>query len=190
MPEPPADSSSTPQLTVPERLALVYQRLDEFAPAASADEAFQRLCDVLDAVEDEYSGVERNPNPGLKFDGRMYPPRSDFITRDADGGIHAMTKGNKIHAAADGTLSISSRRTDQEVYRRAGAGPDRGQGQQARSSAERRQQAARDAFKALQPPAGSSKSSTPTSSGAAKPPRRAPSPPQQQPRRDGPQRGR
>lgn len=118
-------------LSIPERLQEMYRRLAAQQPApASAQEAFDRLCTTLDEVEDEHSGVERNPNPGLKFDGRMYPPREDFIDRDADGGIHATTKGNTIYAAPDGTLSISSRRSGQEVYRRDGIGHAADQAQQ------------------------------------------------------------
>jgi hypothetical protein len=85
--------------------------------------------------------VEKNPNPGLKFDGRMYPPREDFTTRAEDGSIKASTKGNHIYASPDGTLEITSRRTDDVVCRREGAGTT--PAQQAGRSQEQTQQQSR-----------------------------------------------
>lgn len=113
-------TNETP-LTPGERLAIVYQRLDTLPPARNAEQALAQLAETLTRVEDEYSGVPENPNPGLAYDGRMYPPRADFTTRDEDGTIHAVTKGNEIHAEPNGTLRITSRRTGEEVYRRPGA---------------------------------------------------------------------
>lgn len=109
-------------LKLGERLALVYERLDQMPPPTTAQEAFDRLNTVLDQVEDEHSGVPKNPNPGLKFDGRMYSPREDFTERTADGRILAATKGNTIEAHPDGTLAVNSRRTGEPVYHRQGAG--------------------------------------------------------------------
>lgn len=109
------------RLSLQERLALVYQRLDQLPPATNADEAFKQLATTLDQVEDDYSGVPKNPDPGLKFDGRMYPPREDFTERTADGGIRATTRGNQIEISPDGTTSILSRKTGEEVYRKLGA---------------------------------------------------------------------
>ncbi|MES4904606.1 MULTISPECIES: hypothetical protein [unclassified Streptomyces] len=107
------------RLSPPERLAIVYQRLEELGPTRSARAALHQLSTVLNQVEDEYSGVPRDPNPGLKFDGRMYPPREDFIHHTPDGGLEATTKGNKIYLSADGQLRIDSRRTGETVYLRA-----------------------------------------------------------------------
>lgn len=113
-------NDATP-LTPGERLAIVYQRLSSLPPARDAEEALGQLAETLTQVEDEHSAVPENPDPGLAYDGRMYPPRADFTTRDEDGTIHAVTKGNEIHAHPDGTLRITSRRTGEEVYRRPGA---------------------------------------------------------------------
>ncbi|GAA1525544.1 hypothetical protein [Kribbella lupini] len=109
-----------PRLSLPERLALLYDRLSALPPARTADEAFRQLAETLDRVEDEHSGVERDPNPGLKFDGRMYPPREDFTERLPDGGLRATTKGNLIEISPGGTTDIYSRHTSDLVYRRPG----------------------------------------------------------------------
>ncbi|WP_037078057.1 hypothetical protein, partial [Pseudonocardia spinosispora] len=118
----PVSHSGQP-LSLGQRLAEVYRRLDLLPAATSADQAVTQLNDTLTAVEDEYSGVPANPNPGLKFDGRMYPPREDFMTRTLEGAITATTKGNVIHASPNGALRIPSRRTGEAVYRRDGATP-------------------------------------------------------------------
>lgn len=109
-----------PRLSLPDRLSLLYHRLNALPPARTADEAFRQLADTLDQVEDEHSGVERDPNPGLKFDGRMYPPREDFTDRLPDGGLRATTKGNLIEISPGGTTDIYSRHTNNLVYRRPG----------------------------------------------------------------------
>ncbi|MEU8828820.1 hypothetical protein [Streptomyces sp. NPDC048636] len=166
MPDPSPDEP----LSLPQRLAIVYERLDRLPAATSADEAFDRLGAVLDEVEDQYSGVAKNPDPGLKFDGRMYHPRADFTTRGEDGSIHAVTKGNEIHASADGTLVISSRRTGDEVYRRQGAGTAPG-GEQAQQRVNSKAAKARSTTSGRRP-------STP-SPGAAQSPAHRPAGPEQ-----------
>ncbi|WP_239339326.1 hypothetical protein [Frankia sp. CiP3] len=110
-------------LSLPERLAVMYHRLNELPPATSAYEALAQLNATLEAVEDEFSGVPKNPNPDLKFDGRMYPPREDFIRRAPDGGLIALTKGNRIEISPTGSITIYSRRTNEVVYSRADATP-------------------------------------------------------------------
>ena len=55
---------------------MFLQRLEAAPPASSADEALDLLGRMLNAVEDEHSGVEYNPKP-WKYDGRMYPPQED-----------------------------------------------------------------------------------------------------------------
>ncbi|WP_371793051.1 hypothetical protein OG285_32495 [Streptomyces sp. NBC_01471] len=109
------------RLSLGERLQLVYQRLTAVPPATGPQEALTQLAETLTSVEDEHSGIPEDPNPGLAFDGRMYPPRADYTTEEADGTLVAVTKGNVIHAKPDGALIITSRRTGETVYQRPGA---------------------------------------------------------------------
>lgn len=97
-----------PARTIRERLDALYRRLRELPRADNADAAFRQLCATLDQVEDEWSGVvKRTPPPGLvEFDGRMYCPLEDFITRLDDGGILALTRGHRIEIAANGAVRI------------------------------------------------------------------------------------
>ncbi|MEJ1109563.1 MULTISPECIES: hypothetical protein [unclassified Kribbella] len=117
----PDEQSDERRLSLQERLALVYERLDKLPPVSKPEEAFKQLATTLDEVEDEFSGVPRNPDPGLKFDGRMYPPREDFTERTEDGGLQATTRGNIVNISPNGTMSILSRKSGEEVYRKPGA---------------------------------------------------------------------
>ncbi|MFJ7422757.1 hypothetical protein ACIQXD_29760 [Streptomyces uncialis] len=101
-----------------ERLDIVFQRLDRLPPAAGPDEAFAQLAVTMNAVEDEYSGVPFNPDAPLASDGRMYPPRADYITRQADGSLTALTKGHRIEITPEGVLTIYSRRNGEVIYQR------------------------------------------------------------------------
>ncbi|MFC9435668.1 hypothetical protein [Nocardia sp. NPDC057030] len=112
----------TPRLTVRQRLDALYQRLGQTPPARTADEALAQLSSTLDGVEDDYSGVPRNPNPGLAWDGRMYPPRADNITRNPGGSIFARTKGSDINIGANGSIEIISRSTGAVEYFKPGGG--------------------------------------------------------------------
>ena len=109
------------RLSLGERLNIVYERLAALPSAVNAESALQQLADTLTSVENEYSGVPENPNPGLAFDGRMYPPRADYISRQGDGTLVAVTKGNVIYAKPDGELIITSRRNGETVFQRPGA---------------------------------------------------------------------
>jgi hypothetical protein len=114
--EPPA--ADRPRLSIPARLTELFRRLDRLPLPHSAGQAFDELNTTLEKVEDESSGVPRNPDPGLTPDGRMYPPREDHTNRLPDGGISAQTKGHNIEIAADGATRITSRRTGDVVYER------------------------------------------------------------------------
>jgi hypothetical protein len=55
---------------------MFFERLEAAAPVSSADEALDLVRNILNRIEDEYSGVEYNPD-AWKDDGRMYAPQED-----------------------------------------------------------------------------------------------------------------
>lgn len=65
------------------RLQAFLERLVSAAPASSHDEARSLLANILNAVEDEYSGVPFNP-ANWAADGRLYPPQDDRASDDDD----------------------------------------------------------------------------------------------------------
>ena len=100
------------------RLGILYERLDASERPTDAEAAYRQLCELLEEVEDEYSGVIRNPCPGLEPDGRMYPPRPDRIERSADGSIVAVTRRHEVRVAPSGALTILDAATSAVVYER------------------------------------------------------------------------
>ena len=113
------DSARNPT-PIRERLAEVYRRLSERPRASSGTEALRQLCEVLEQVEDELSGVPRqepSPRPA-RFDGRMYCPEEDFVVRNPDGSLVALTRGHRIEIEADGSLRIINKLTSQTEFER------------------------------------------------------------------------
>lgn len=64
-------ASDATTLTKAERLNLIFKVLKEAPGAKNAEEAMQQMNKTLDAVEDAYSGVKKNSNPGKEPDGRI-----------------------------------------------------------------------------------------------------------------------
>jgi len=67
-------------LAIQKRLKIFLERMKVEPPGNSANKALALLSDVLNAVEDEFSGVPYNPRLP-KTDGRMYPPLEDSVRR-------------------------------------------------------------------------------------------------------------
>lgn len=103
-----------PPRSIRERLEEFYGRLRALPRAESAAAALQQLCETLDQVEDEMSGiVKKSPPPALsEFDGRMYCPLQDFVARLDDGAILALTRGHRIEIAANGAIRIVNKLTN------------------------------------------------------------------------------
>jgi RHS repeat-associated protein len=102
------------------RLDLFYGRLDAATPARNADEAYQLLSRTLTEVENAHSGVAAVQNPGLQYTGRMYPPMADNMTRLANGGMEALTKGQRILFGPDGSIRIFAKKTGELIFSKAG----------------------------------------------------------------------
>ena len=69
-------SESGKDYTILERLDELYRRLLSLPKCDNAEAAYAQLCDTLEQVEDELSGVEKQarPPPPSMSDGRMYRP--------------------------------------------------------------------------------------------------------------------
>ena len=59
-----------------ERLAEFVRRLAAAPGMSSFDDAYRQLGEILNAVEDELTGIPFDP-PRWQEDGRMYPPQMD-----------------------------------------------------------------------------------------------------------------
>ncbi len=106
----PDSNVAKPKLTIPERLAEFFRRLQAAARATTAEEALNQVRNIMNQVEDEFSGVIRKdpPPPIDQPDGRMYPPQNDFTTRKPDGSISARTRGHRIEIGRDGSITITN----------------------------------------------------------------------------------
>lgn len=115
--------SNTPASTdrsIRERLDEPYHRLKQLPACDTADGAFRQLCETLEQVEDELSGVPKQspPPPPSQFDGRMYCPADDFVARLDDGSLLALTRGHRIEISANGSLRIIDKLTGQPEFQK------------------------------------------------------------------------
>jgi hypothetical protein len=107
------DPAITPR-SIRQRLDELYRRLKRLPRADSAEEALRQLCQELEAVEDEMSGIAKQTPPPIPpaSDGRMYCPLDDFIDRRDDGSSFAMTRGHRIEIGKNGSVRIVSKITE------------------------------------------------------------------------------
>ena len=69
-----------------DRLAEFIRRLATAPPAETADAAYHLLCDVLNRVEDELTGLPFEPE-NWAASGRIYPPQMDRMSKVGTTGI-------------------------------------------------------------------------------------------------------
>lgn len=99
-----------------ERLREVYRRVSSLRRTGTAAESFDQFCRVLDAVENELSGIPKQVPPPPTGDGRMYCPLPDRTEYRSDGSIEAVTAGHTIRVSANGTIEITNRRTGEVEF--------------------------------------------------------------------------
>ena len=104
------------------RLQLFYERL-QAAPAASThDESYTLLCDTLNAIEDEHSGVPNNPD-NWQTDGRLYPPRSDrsYAVDGFPDVVRYRSAGHNTYIAKNGAIEVKVVVTNAVDFTKLGA---------------------------------------------------------------------
>jgi len=113
------DEAPRPQL-IRARIDELYRRLRLLPHATSAGSAFQQLCETLDQVENDLSGIVKKspPPPPHMPDGRMYCPSEDFILRHEDGSMLALTRGHRIEITATGRMRIVNKVTLQIEFQK------------------------------------------------------------------------
>jgi hypothetical protein len=66
------------QVPKAERLREFYRRLMQAPRAGTLEEALDQLGSILDAVEDELTGIRKDP-ASWRYDDRIYPPQLDSM---------------------------------------------------------------------------------------------------------------
>lgn len=96
-------------LSKSERIKLVFARLEAAPACSSADEMFEQLSAVMNAVEDEFAQVPFSPSTWMT-DGRLYPPQPDQRLADPSPGVRRYRSvGHWTDISEDGALRISRR---------------------------------------------------------------------------------
>ena len=105
-----------------ERLREFYKRLMEAPAAATFDEGLRQLVSILDAVEDELSGVPHDPN-NWRRDGRIYPPRPDSMRMvSAHPRVTRLrSRKHSTYIGANGSIEIISLADGTVELRKSGA---------------------------------------------------------------------
>ena len=90
------------------RMKEFFKRLRLAEPARNAQQAFDLIARVLNAVEDEMTSIPYDPS-SWKSDGRLYPPQSDAV-RDVPG-FPAVRRyrsvGHNTFIAENGAIQIA-----------------------------------------------------------------------------------
>lgn len=113
--------SNNPIPSKAERLAEVFNRLSTAPAVSTYDDAYALLCETIDAVEDEWTGIPNNPATWMT-DGRMYPPQLDnrISVRGQPDTFRFRSKSHWSIIGANGAITIT--KTDGTViFEKAGA---------------------------------------------------------------------
>lgn len=107
---------------LPVRLRELFSRLERHPPFTSFAEAYAGLVSILDAVEDELTGIPNDP-PSWQTDGRLYPPQRDhwFSVPDWPGVTRMRTRAHNVFVAENGAMKIEDARTGAVILSKPGA---------------------------------------------------------------------
>ncbi len=107
--------------TKAQRIAEFFSRLSAAPAVASADDAFALLCNTLNAVEDELTGIPFSPSTWAT-DGRLYPPQADReFAEESRPGVRQFHSVAHITAISpDGSIEIRDRATGKVFFHKPG----------------------------------------------------------------------
>jgi hypothetical protein len=89
-----------------ERLKIFLARLEASSPASNADDALKLLSTILNAVEDEFSGIPFNPESWID-DGRMYPPTEKNRRAEANPSLRRYRSArHNTYVGVNGSIRI------------------------------------------------------------------------------------
>ena len=108
-PLPPTDQTHCQRC----RLKCFYYCLQTAPSTSNAEQTIELINYTIKKIEDDYSGIPDSSSPDLKYNGRMYQIREDYIERKDNGVIVAITKGNRIVIEPNGSFRILDRRTEE-----------------------------------------------------------------------------
>lgn len=120
-----------------DRLREFYRRLMAAPAAATFDEALDQVTTILDAVEDELTGIPNDP-ANWRHDERIYPPQQDNLRpvaahpqvarfRSVRHSTYIGTNGAVEIASTDGTVELRKPGMDgRGVWELDGSDPVRG----------------------------------------------------------------
>lgn len=94
-------------MTRRERLEKIFEQLRMALRASSAEEALNQLSDIVNDIEDHYSGIPFDPISGGN-DGRFYSPQEDnkrAVTGNSNV-VRYRTKGHNIFIGSNGSIEI------------------------------------------------------------------------------------
>jgi len=99
-----------------------FLRLAAAPPAGSFDAAYRLLCQTLEAVEDEFSGVPNNPTR-WQADGRLYPPQQDtsFEVPGSPEVTGFRSRAHKTYIGRNGAIEIRSAFDGTVVFEKPGS---------------------------------------------------------------------
>lgn len=90
-----------------ERLAEFFRRLSAAPKAETLEEAVGQLSGILNAVEDQMTGIPADPD-NWRDDGRIYPPQPDsmYPVPDHPRVRRFRSLGHNTYIGANGSLEI------------------------------------------------------------------------------------
>jgi hypothetical protein len=86
-----------------DRFREFIRRLTAVAPFSTFQEAWAGLAGALDGVEDEFSGIKKNPDQTNEAppDGRMYPPHPKREVSSGAAGVRSFRQKAHLTSFAD-----------------------------------------------------------------------------------------